>query len=104
MKNYQIINHGWDNSQYFQGCGVAYTKFTDAVTGGGMDAVEAYADALEQVYQGSDYADAIKLPRRPRGYGINRKNKVPAYQRGEDSDCYYYVSIRYRSPVREDGV
>lgn len=82
---YEIINHGWENSQYFQGCGTYGTPFEDVVTGSGMDAKEAYEDALEQL-PGSLWE---KLPTRPRG--IRRRDKVPA----KAEDCYYYVSIRY---------
>lgn len=37
---YQIINHGYENSQYFQGCGVSYTEFEHVQTGCGNDAKE----------------------------------------------------------------
>lgn len=33
ISDYQILNHGVENSQYFQGCGVAYTTFSEVTTG-----------------------------------------------------------------------
>ena len=90
LKSYEIINHGIENSSYFQGCGTSYTRFTHCFTGIGDDAKEAYEDAIELAYQGGDVAsaDLEKLPRRPRG--INKKMRVPASY----EDCYVYVSIR----------
>ena len=93
LKSYEILDHGYCNSQYFQGCGVSHTRFTHCFTGCGMNAKEAYEDAVEQAYCGSDIREALdKLPRRPRG--IRARDKVPADCRGEDSDVYWYVSIR----------
>ena len=90
---YQILNHGIENSQYFQGCGVSYTDFDHVVTGCGNDAVEAYNDALDSMYQSDDSEklDKLNLPRRPRGYGITKRLSVPM----KSEDTYAYVSIRY---------
>lgn len=93
---YEIINHGWDNAQYFQGCGVTFTDFNYCVTGCGDDAKEAYEDAVEQVAQvlTSKKFTKLALPKRPRG--INAKDKVPArLSRQEENECYWYVSIRF---------
>lgn len=92
MAKHEIINHGWDNCQYFQGCGTAFTPFNFVVTGCGMNAKEAYENAVEDIYRAHDIEDVerLKLPKRPRG--INKKDKVPA-RAGEE--CYWYVSIRY---------
>ena len=87
---YEIVNHGWEHSQYFQGCGTSFSDFDNVVTGCGVNAVEAYADAVEQVYMNYDDADKLKLPKRPKG--IRVRDKVPA---NYDEDFYWYVSIRY---------
>jgi hypothetical protein len=91
---YEIINHGPDHEQYFQGCGTAFSDFDRVVTGAGYDAVEAYNDAVDQIYQSEateSEIDRLHLPSRPRGYGITLKNHVPA----RSEDWYWYVSIRY---------
>jgi len=98
---FEIINHGWDHAQYFQGCGTSFTPFAHCVTGAGMNAVEAYHDALEQIWTGDASADA--LPKRPRGLGITLRNKVPATHMGEDSEFYSYVSIRYSTDADKVG-
>jgi len=46
IKDYEIIDHGMEYSQYFQGCGIAFTNFTDVATGIGHGAKEAGEDAL----------------------------------------------------------
>lgn len=84
---HEIIRHGWTNSQYFRGCGTYGSAFENVVTGCGMDAKEAYEDAVEQMAHIGVNVDS--MPIRPRG--IRRRDKVPA--RAED--CYWYVSIRY---------
>lgn len=51
IEDYEIINHGIEYSDYFQGCGVSFTEFTDVATGIGNSEDEAIADALEQLAQ-----------------------------------------------------
>ena len=90
-KQYEIINHGYDHSQYFQGCGTYGTPFEYVATGCGMTAKEAYEDAVDQIAM---TGHKINLPTRPRG--INAKDKVPAkIAREETNEIWWYVSIRY---------
>jgi len=90
-KQYEIINHGYDHSQYFQGCGTSYTPFERVVTGCGMNAKEAYEDAADQI---ATAGHKIKLPTRPRG--INVKDKVPARFASDNmNEIWWYVSIRF---------
>ncbi len=49
IKDFEIINHGVEHSQYFQGCGVSHTSYTDVATGIGDTPSEALNDALEQL-------------------------------------------------------
>ena len=91
IATFEIINHGVEHEQYFQGCGVAFTRFTHVVTGAGMTAREAYKDAAEQIAMSE--GEATGLPTRP--VGIRARDKVPASHMGEDSEFYWYVSIRY---------
>lgn len=93
--NYEIINHGYDHSQYFQGCGTYGSSFDHVVTGCGYNAKEAYNDALDQLAQRhSDFNGYLNIPTKPRG--INAKDKVPAkIAREEMSEIWFYVSIRY---------
>ena len=94
---YEIINHGYDNSQYFQGCGTYGTEYNEVFTGIGNNAKEAYEDAVEQIYSMPYDTESIEkiIPIRPKGIRI--KDKVPAtYTKDDESDCYWYVSIRVK--------
>ena len=91
VTKFEILNHGFEHAQYFQGCGVAFTEFDHCVTGAGMNAREAYEDAVEQIAMSE--GEATGLPKRPAG--IRARDKVPASHQGEDSEFYWYVSIRY---------
>ena len=54
---YQFRDHGFYNSQYFQGCGTHGTPFDYVYTGSGSTSQEALNDALDQI-AGSGYAGA----------------------------------------------
>ena len=86
---YEIINHGMEHSQYFQGYGVYGTRFTHVWTGVGDSSKEAYNDALDQMFM-DDREAAEKMPTRPSG--IRARPKVPH----DSEDVYFYVSIRAR--------
>ncbi len=93
IKEYEIINHGVDHAQYFQGCGTYFTQYDEAHTGSGDNAKDAYEDAVESI--ATSGWDVSSLPTRPRG--INKKDRVPAaYYKDEENEMYYYVSIRVR--------
>lgn len=51
VKQFEIINHGVEHSQYFQGCGVSLTKYDECATGTGNSYKEALNDALESLAQ-----------------------------------------------------
>lgn len=86
---YEIINHGMEHSQYFQGCGTSFTRFTHVWTGIGDSSKEAYNDALEQMAMEDEQA-AVMMPTRPSG--IRVRPKVPPHW----EDINYIVTIRAR--------
>lgn len=90
IKKFEIINHGYEDSSYFQGYGTAFTDFDYVATGIGTDAKEAYEDALDQLAMNG--YDVSILPSRPAG--IRKRDKVPAKFLTEDSDVWWRVSIR----------
>ena len=51
INEYEIINHGIEHSDYFQGCGVSCTEFTAVATGIGNSEKEALDDAMAQLAQ-----------------------------------------------------
>lgn len=83
ITKHQIIDHGVENEQYFQGCGVSFTEFKEVFTGIGSSAHEALEDALEQAAQCDWDTEAITNE-------LSETNDVP-----EDADeHYHYVSIQ----------
>lgn len=97
VASYEVIDHGIEHSQYFQGCGVAFTEYADCFTGCGNDASEALDDAIESACQcgykfsDDDYNGAMDDL-------SDRKTSVSALSsRASDhesyDDHYYYVSI-----------
>jgi len=93
IEKYEIINHGYEHSQYFQGCGVSFTEYDFCSTGIGINAKEAYEDCLDQIAMSG--WDTSIFPSRPRG--INKKDKIPAKLMGENNEIWYYVSIRIKT-------
>lgn len=56
---FELIDHGIEHSQYFQGCGITYadwdhTGWENVVTGIGDNPAEAINDCLEQMAMGGD--------------------------------------------------
>lgn len=93
ITDYEIIDHGIQHSQYFPGCGVAFTRFSHVVTGIGKTAFEAALDAIEQIHSLGDYdTDSIEIAQLVR---------MPGDGESEDElddthpDLHHYVSIRW---------
>ena len=118
---FEIVDHGINHAQYFQGCGVSYTKFKDVATGCGDTPSEALADALEQLATGGWDVDNVEASpeglayikaKKPSASDKVREQLVNQLEQGADeddvdyearidealSDCnyelYYYLSVR----------
>ena len=90
---YEIISHGPDHAQYFHGCGTLHTPYSSVVTGIGMDAVEAYKDCVDQIYQlYGQKAEKLRLPTHPRG--IRKSDKLNKAEQ-ESEEYSWFVSIRF---------
>jgi hypothetical protein len=90
IEDHEVIVHGVEHEQYFQGCGVSFTPFTDVATGIGDDAAEAFEDALESLAQGDwEVEEADDWPDAPR---------PDAATLDEDAheDLHVYVSVRVK--------
>lgn len=88
IKEFEIVNHGIDNSSYFQGCGSAFTSFEECVTGIGSDLNEAFEDALECIAQ-QGY-DPISIESALAGLEDHGAAS------GQSDDVHYYLSIRFK--------
>jgi hypothetical protein len=98
MKNineFEIVVHGIEHSDYFQGCGVAFTKFNECYTGIGNNASEALEDALEQAEQSGYNTEGIKVDQ------PYVKETELTHTDCNDDECYsegmyYFVSVRIK--------
>jgi len=93
---FELIDHGIEHSQYFEGCGVAFTGFTHVVTGIGDTPAAAIDDCLEQIAQAGFETEGMEariieqeaweaLPTTPDRQAIY----------GSIEEVYYHVSIRW---------
>lgn len=90
---FEVINHGIDYPDYFQGCGTAFTEFEDVSTGCGNTEAEAFDDALESLAQMG--WDAEGMEKRAKAvYGKNPSRKPIPKRYGDEA--YHYVSVRVR--------
>ena len=108
MKNvgdYELIDHGIDNSQYFPGCGVAFTPYSNVVTGCGDNPAEAIEDCLNQIGQcGFDAESLFAQILTDEGW-VSSAHIPTEPSASEDCDpddaqdygceVYYYVSLRW---------
>ena len=88
ITKFEIIDHGVDHEQYFQGCGVAFTEFDQCYTGIGESKTEAFNDALDQIAV-SGYDVPSKLEK-----FANVLSDVSANL--EHEDMHVYVSVRIK--------
>lgn len=88
ITDYEIVRHGIDNSQYFQGCGTSFTDFDEVATGIGDNPKEAFEDAAEQLAMMGWNVDNLK----------NEERDLPSVytEDQEAEDTYYYLSIRVK--------
>jgi len=94
---FEVVDHGIDHEQYFQGCGVAFTEFEDVVTGIGDNPAEAIDDALEQLAM-NDW-DVDGMEKRILEQELPGKRKLPVKPRvlaRHGDEAHYYVSIRVK--------
>lgn len=97
--DYQVVDHGIYHSQYFQGCGVSFTKYDHCVTGIGNSAHDALDDCLEKLtMMGYDIPESLNLEA---SSASNNDDVAQSYkdcneEMPEDCEMYYYVSVRIK--------
>lgn len=120
IASFEIIDHGIEHSQYFQGCGVSYTNFNEVATGCGQNATEALEDALEQIACGAQSVDLSAIEK-SKDYKKAQTKKVQSFtvqkylrkqgtlKRGQylsdlrdPCELYYYVSVRYNLAMSDE--
>lgn len=100
VTEYEVIDHGFEHGQYFQGCGTSFTRFDDVATGTGYDAREAFEDALDSLAQADWDTSKIKGKSRLSKQGVKgflRSMGEPTKESDmEECEIYAFVSIRVR--------
>lgn len=95
---FQVLDHGVNHEQYFQGCGICLTNFTDVATGHGSNYAEAVDDALESLAQ-NDW-DTEHMEKRILAQEFSTgKRKLPTTPKvllRDGYEAHYYVSIRVK--------
>lgn len=96
ITSFEVIDHGFDNASYFQGCGTSFTDYAHVVTGVGSNQQEAYNDALESIASRHS-VDLNRLQRHGNAHYF--RTRVSAENRKamshDMSEWYYHLSIRY---------
>lgn len=107
VSKFEIVDHGVEHEQYFQGCGVALTEYSDVFTGIGNSPYEALNDAMDQLGSAgwawsNDLADALD-----NADDIDHSDHVP--DETQHTDCgdtgcfaegmHYYVSLRVKGAL-----
>ena len=92
---FDVEEHGIENSQYFQGAGISGTEYDDIATGIGNNAAEAFDDALEQLAQ-NDW-DVTELEKEKKNYeGGEEVGDDTGSEDEPGDDVYFYLSIRVK--------
>ena len=93
---FELIDHGIEHSQYFQGCGVAFTRFDNVTTGIGDNPAEAIDDCLEQVAQAGFDTEGMEAQIMAQE-GLKAIPTTPSVleEWGGECELYYHVSIRW---------
>lgn len=94
---FELVDHGIEHEQYFQGCGLAFTDYEDIATGCGDNPAEAIDDALESLacngWETEGMEKGILAQEFP------GKRKLPTKPRvllRHGDEAHYYVSIRVK--------
>jgi hypothetical protein len=96
ISKYQIVDHGVEHSQFFSGCGTAFTEYESVYTGIGDTPFEALEDALNDASMDDWDCEHIENE-------LSDKSDIPETEQEDDdefsddaSELYHYVSIRVK--------
>lgn len=99
IAGHEVIVHGVEHEQYFQGCGTSFTSYTAVATGIGADAREAFDDALESLAQGDwdvDHAEQWEDVPKAEDAQLPKCDSLAALQEDDESGLWVYVSVRVK--------
>lgn len=92
---HEVVVHGVEHEQYWQGCCVSGTRFNLVATGIGDDAAEAFEDALDALaLAGWDIEGACDWADVP--HAGDHDQVAYEHEVGDIDECHFYVSVRVR--------
>ena len=94
IQTFQLLAHGYDNPQYFPGCGIANTEYDAVYTGLGDTLRLAIDDALNQIAEHGEYMVHSWDDFEQRVYDNYTPEQLDKDESGEE--WFYYFSIRVR--------
>jgi len=94
IKQYRIISHGLNTSDYFQGQGTTGTEFTEAFTGIGSSEYDALYDALNQTATAGDYDNIDEIE--------NNLSDDDYEPETEEDELQYFVSVLFNLAEETD--
>jgi hypothetical protein len=126
IEAFDVVDHGIEQCQYFQGESAMFTRFDSCETGCGDTFADALDDALESLAQSDVEIDFDDLETRIKEFlGLKPSDPLPANTSAsewiearaakyldadsdsaegfDDCEFYYYVSIRYSLPKAAEG-
>jgi hypothetical protein len=93
--DYELIDHGLEYSQYFQGCGVSLTRFEHCAMGCGDCPDEALCDALEMIAQNGFDVEGLEARILADCGDFGDSPSAREEDPSEDDELHYYLSIRW---------
>lgn len=97
---YEIVDHGVEHGQYFQGCGVAFTSFDEVYTGCGFHSLrEALENAAEQLALSGFEVPAdlnAEIDAADESDAVTQSFADCGIREPEDHSLHYYASIRVK--------
>jgi hypothetical protein len=94
VTNYEFIDHGLQHPDFFQGCGVALTKYDECFTGIGNTPAEAANEALDLATHDYRWNDTVLSDAEFEAtddFSYDHET-IP-----DDSEAMYHVSIRIKT-------
>lgn len=101
IQEYEIIDHGVEHTDYFQGCGVAFTRFEECFTGIGWTFREALQNAVDDAaVAGYSIPEALEDEIKRADDTSKRinavKNSISPDGNADTCDVFHHVSIRVK--------
>jgi hypothetical protein len=93
--DFEVIDHGIEHEQYFQGCGTAFTNYQNVATGTGANFAEAIDDCLESIAQMDFETEGMEARILAEEFPGRKALPTKVHVLDCDESLWYYASIRW---------